>query len=41
MISKPWDSAMLRNTIRELLRDRDLERCEEEADRDRPGFPDA
>jgi len=41
MISKPWDSAMLRKTIRELLRDRDLERCEEEADRDRPGFPDA
>jgi DNA-binding NtrC family response regulator len=41
MISKPWDSAMLRRTILELLRDRDLERCEEEADQDRPGFADA
>lgn len=39
MISKPWDSAMLRKTIRELLRDRDLDRAEEEAEQDRPGFP--
>ena len=39
MISKPWDSGMLRKTIRELLRDRDLDRAEEEAEQDRPGFP--
>ena len=41
MISKPWDSAMLRRTIRELLRDRELERTEEEADQEIPGFPGA
>lgn len=39
MISKPWDSAMLRKTIRELLHDRDLDRADEEAEQDRPGFP--
>jgi DNA-binding NtrC family response regulator len=41
MISKPWDSGMLRRTIRELLRERDLERCEEESEQDSPGFPGA
>jgi len=30
MISKPWDSGMLRRTIKQLLRERELERREEE-----------
>jgi DNA-binding NtrC family response regulator len=31
MISKPWDSAMLRRTIRQLLRERELDQRQEEA----------
>jgi response regulator RpfG family c-di-GMP phosphodiesterase len=30
MISKPWDSAMLRRTIRQLLRERELDQRQEE-----------
>ncbi len=32
MISKPWDSGMLRKTIRQLLRDRELDQAQDEAD---------
>ena len=33
MISKPWDNRMLRNTIRQLLGDRELDQQDEEASR--------
>lgn len=35
-VSKPWDSGMLRKTIRQLLRNGDLDQAHEEADRNRP-----
>jgi hypothetical protein len=30
MISKPWDSGMLRRTIRQLLRERQMDLADEE-----------
>ena len=32
MISKPWDSGMLRKTIRQLLHDRDLDQAQDDVD---------
>lgn len=36
MISKPWDSGMLRRTIRQLLRERELDQQQEEETRREP-----
>lgn len=37
MISKPWDVGMLRRTIRSLLREREMDACQEEAAKPRAG----
>jgi response regulator RpfG family c-di-GMP phosphodiesterase len=37
MISKPWDVGMLRRTIRSLLREREMDVCQEEAAKPRSG----